>query len=87
MILYLSHAEEAMAKRGIKPEWVAETIASPDWTEPAPAPARPGRVRSYKAVSYLGGRILRVVHWTDGADIVVLTAYPDRDALKRRKLP
>jgi hypothetical protein len=43
MIRYLAHALEAMSKRGVKPDWVA--------------------------------------------DIVVLTVYPDRDALKRRKLP
>jgi hypothetical protein len=84
MIHYLAHALEAMSKRGVKPDWVADTIEQPDWTEPD---VQPGRIRSYKAISDFGGRILRVVHWTEGPDIVVLTVYPDRDALKRRKLP
>ncbi len=85
MIRYLSHALEAMSKRGVKPDWVADTIQQPDWTEPDAA--HRGRIRSYKAIAGFSGRILRVVHWTEGADIVVLTVYPDRDALKRRKLP
>jgi hypothetical protein len=85
MIRYLSHALEAMAKRDLEPEWIVETIARPDWTEPDTV--HPGRLRSYKAISDFGGRILRVVHWSDGTDIVVLTVYPDRDALKRRMLP
>ncbi len=85
MIRYLAHALEALAKRGIKPEWVAQAIETPDWTEPDPD--HPGRIRAFKAISDMNGRILRVVHWPEGADIVVLTAYPDRDAAKRRKLP
>jgi hypothetical protein len=85
MIRYLPHALEALAKRDLKPEWIAETIGQPDWTEPDAI--HPGRVLSFKAISDFKGRILRVVHWRDGDDIVVLTVYPDRDALKRRRLP
>jgi hypothetical protein len=85
MIRYLSHAIDALTKRGLSPEWVAETIEMPDWTEPDVG--HPGRIRAYKANAGMEGRILRVVYWHEGADIVVLTAYPDRDAIKRKKLP
>jgi hypothetical protein len=78
MIRYLPHAEEAMARRSIAREWVAETLSAPDWTEPDPRHA--DRTRSFKSLAALGGRVLRVVHWRDGPDIVVLTAHPDRDA-------
>lgn len=85
MIRYLPHALEALARRGLKPEWVVQAIEAPDWTEPDTD--HPGRIRAYWGCAALDDRILRVVYWYDGADIVVLTAYPDRDALKRRKLP
>jgi hypothetical protein len=44
---------------------------------------RSSRIRAYKAIPALDDRIVRVVYWHD----VVLTAYPDRDALKRKTLP
>ena len=84
MIRYLAHAEEALAKRGIKPKWVVVTVEQPDWTDIDPA--KPARTRSYKVIDELDGRVLRVVHWAEGDDIVILTAYPDRDALRRRAL-
>lgn len=85
VILYLAHALEALEKRGLQREWVEATIMHPDWQEADPA--YPERTRSYRVIEALDGRILRVIHWRDGDDIVVLTAYPDRDALKRRTEP
>ena len=82
---YLPHAEEAMIRRGIRHAWIEKTIASPDWTEADSQ--HPGRIRSFKAMEPMGGRALRVVHWTEGSDIVVLTAYPDRNALKQVQRP
>ena len=82
MIRFLTHAEEAMQKRGIEPAWVIDTLQMPDWTEPDPG--HPDRTRSFKAIASSGGRVLRVVHWVEGPDIVVLTVMPDRDALRRR---
>ncbi|GBQ59650.1 hypothetical protein AA16373_1641 [Komagataeibacter swingsii DSM 16373] len=71
-----------MQRRGILPEWVKETVLKPEWSEVDPVHA--GRMRSYRTIAELGNRILRVVHWTEGSDIVVLTVFPDRDAEKRR---
>jgi len=72
------HATEAIEARRIAIEWIEAAIVTPDWTEADPA--HPDRTRSYKAVAELGGRILRVVHRTDGNDVIVITAHPDRDA-------
>ena len=83
MIRYRLHAEEQMIDRGITRAWVEATLASPDWTETDPQ--RPERTRSYKAIPEMGGRVLRVVHWFENGDVVVLTAHPDRNATKRRR--
>ncbi len=80
MIRHLPHVIEAMAKRGILEIWVMAALTTPDWTEPDPR--RPDRTRSYKAIAEYGGRVLRVVHWSAGPDIVVLTAHFDRNAVK-----
>ena len=85
MILFLPHALEAMEKRNIAQEWVIRTVRFPDWTEMDAQ--HPDRIRSCRAIPEIEGRVLRVVHWTDGPNIVILTAYPDRDATKRRSQP
>jgi hypothetical protein len=79
----LPHAEEALATRGLSMTWVERTIVTPDWTDVDPR--YPDRCRSYKAIQECGDRILRVVHWREAADIVVLTVYLDRNALKARR--
>ena len=84
-LIFKPHAREAMERRNILPKWVSDTVLHPEWNEPDPV--HPERIRSYRGISALGGRILRVVHWTEGSDIVVLTVFPDRDAEKRRPRP
>jgi hypothetical protein len=66
-----------MQERGIALSWIEATVTSPDKVEPDPDPAL---TRSFKAIVDFGGRILRVVHRQDGADILVLTAFFDRGA-------
>jgi hypothetical protein len=72
------HASEAMEARGIILEWIEAALALPDWT--APDPSQPACARAYKAIPAFGGRILRGVLRPDGADIVVITVHPDRNA-------
>ncbi len=43
-----------------------------------PDPRHPGVELSFKAIPERGGRILRVAHRPDGADVIVLTAFFDR---------
>lgn len=83
-LIFRPHAEEAMTRRGIEKEWVERTVLYPDWQEIDPS--HPDRTRSFCAIEELDGKILRVVHWAEGSDIVILTVFPDRDALKRRRL-
>ena len=77
MTVYRRHAIERMAARGIARHWVEAALASPDWEVPN---GRPGVTRTFQAIAEAGGRILRVVHRHDGADIVVITALFDRNA-------
>jgi hypothetical protein len=70
----------AMAQRGILEGWVLAALTTRDWTEPDAR--RPDRTRSYKAIAEYGGRVLRVVHWSAGPDIAVLTVHFDRNAVK-----
>jgi hypothetical protein len=43
-------------------------------------PGDPMLTRSFKAIGEAGGRILRVVHRSEGNDIVIVTVHFDRDA-------
>jgi hypothetical protein len=78
MIHFTKHATEAMGKRGIAEEWIEAALTIPDRSEADPRD--PGRTRSYKAIAAFGGRILRVVHRPEGANILVITVHFDRGA-------
>ena len=78
MIRFTKHAYEAIIKREIAADWIESTVSTPDFAEADPR--YPDRLRSYKAISELGGRVLRVVHRPDGADIIIITAHFDRGA-------
>ena len=43
-------------------------------------PRDPRLTRAYKRLSEAGGHVLRVVYFKKDDDIVVVTAFPDRDA-------
>jgi Domain of unknown function (DUF4258) len=78
MIRLTKHAQEAIIKRDIAALWIEAAVNTPDSVEADPR--HPDRLRSYKAIPELGGRILRVVHRLDGNDIIVITAHLDRGA-------
>ena len=78
MIRLTKHAAEAMQARTIPIEWVEQTLARPDWT--TTDPRHFDRMRAFKAIAELGGRVLRVVFRPDVADMVVITVHPDRNA-------
>ena len=75
-----AHARTVMAERGIAEAWVAETVARPDWTEPDPTDL--ALTRYFRTIPERGGRTLRVVARTEGAETVVVTAFLDRNARK-----
>ena len=76
MVRLPQHAEPQVLRRRIDLAWVAAAISAPDWTTPDPDPAL---MRSFKAISGFGGRVLRV-HRPDGNDVLVVTACFDRSA-------
>ena len=78
MIRFTKHAQEAISKRGIAIAWIEAAINAPDRVERDPR--HPKRTRSYKAIAAYGGRVLRVVHRPDDADIIVITVHFDRGA-------
>jgi hypothetical protein len=67
-----------MARRGITLAYIEAALAVPDRT--APDPADSTLTRSFRRIPEFGGRVLRVVHRPDGADIFVVTAHWDRGA-------
>jgi hypothetical protein len=82
MIRLTKHAAEVIQARNqarnIAIEWVEATLQTPDWVEIDPR--HDDRMRAYKAIAELGGRILRVVFRQEGSAMIVITAHPDRDA-------
>lgn len=73
MIRYTRHAWEAMQARRISSVWAQQTILAPDLTDADLC--HPERLRSYKAIAALGGRVLRLAHRRTGEDMTVITAY------------
>ena len=76
MIRYTRHAEEVMAERGISPNWVERTLASPLHDEPDPGD--PALRRAFAAVPERDGRLLRVVYGIDPGGLRVITTFLDR---------
>lgn len=66
-----------MEERRVRLSWVEAVIRSPDWVA---RDRDPDLTHSFKAIGEFGDRILKVVHRTEGADILVVTAYFDRGA-------
>jgi len=78
VIRLTTHATEMMAERGILLDWVVETVNQPDYCT---ADSRDVQLtRSFRKILPAQGRMLRVVHRQDGADILVITAHFDRGA-------
>jgi hypothetical protein len=72
------HAKERQSAYGLAQAWIEAAVLSPDWT--SADPQRPGVTRSFKRIAERGGRVLRVAHRPDGADVLVVTAFFDRGA-------
>ena len=76
------HAQEAIVKRRIAPEWVERALVSPEKKEQDKVD--PDLEHRLLPVPEFGGRVLRVVVNVSGAEPRVVTAYFDRGR-KRRK--
>ena len=80
-IRYMDHAREQMCERRIREEWVERVVAAPDWVQ---ADHRPTRKRAFGAVPEAGGKILRVVYEMRDGEPLIVTAFFDRDALRKK---
>lgn len=86
-IIYSPHALAALLARDIESGWIECTIAAPEALEPDPQHL--ARVRAYRVIPERDGRVLRVVYEMSGDrrgdDIVVVTAFLDRNRTRRLK--
>lgn len=74
---YTQHALEQIALRELDRAWVERTILTPDTTEPDPN--RPDRMRAFRSVPEMEGRMLRVVFVVHSPETyLVITAFLDR---------
>ena len=78
MLRLTAHAAERLRQRGIPLAWVEAVLAAPEQQQPDPSD--PSLTRSWRAIPEAGGRILRVVHRSAGEELIVITAFLDRDA-------
>jgi hypothetical protein len=74
------HAQDAIEERALDIGWVERTVYEPEWSQPDPR--RPEVERRFRAIPGFGGRILRVACIETAEEILILTAFFDRDARK-----
>ncbi len=82
-MLYTVHARERMQKERIAEAWVETTISYPDFVRPDRV--YPHRTNAFRRIPEFRNRWIRVVYEYMGPEIVVVTAFPDRNAEKRRR--
>lgn len=85
MVVLTDHARVQLAARGLTSELVERTVADPDWTEPDSGSAN--RIRAFRGIPERGGKFLRVVYEPIDGEIVVITAFLDRGASRKRPGP
>ncbi|CAA2099278.1 hypothetical protein MBUL_00066 [Methylobacterium bullatum] len=80
-IVFIDHADQRLARRGLDREWIERTIRQPDFLEPDPD--HPERVRAYRSLPECDGRVLRVIYEDASVEIQVITAFLDRNRTRR----
>lgn len=79
-IVFTAHAHATMAERGIKEEWVWQTIGSPDRQEVGDD----ANTHFLKAISEFESRILRVVVNENVEPKRIVTVFFDRRLRRKR---
>jgi len=79
---YTVHARVEMQRREIADDWVESTVRAPEFERRDRR--YPERRNAFRRVPQLENRWLRVVYEIDGADILIVTAFLDRGAERRR---
>lgn len=85
MVVLTDHARLQLAARGLTFELVERTVADPDWAEPDSGSAN--RILAFRRITERGGKLLRVVYELVYGEIVVITAFLDRGASRKRPGP
>ena len=83
MLILTKHAAQNIARDRLDLAWIEATVTRPQHTDRDPNDAT--LARAWRRIPERGGRALRVVFRSAGADIVVVTVFFDRGA--RRWLP
>jgi hypothetical protein len=71
-----AHAAQSVAKRRIRPEWLASTLLTPAVTLPDPQDT--ALRHALAAIPDFGDRVLRVIYNPETTPVLVVTAYFDR---------
>ena len=81
---YTNHAIRKMVQRGISPAWVEFVLKEPDISEKDPRsvddPKHIGVMRAWRKIPEADHRSLRVVYRLVNDEVLVITAFLDRDA-------
>jgi hypothetical protein len=70
-----------MRRDGITEAWIERIITQPEHT--TTDPDNPALTLAWRRIPELGGRFVRVVYYPKGADLVIVTTFPDRGAPRR----
>lgn len=77
MVFVLSnHAQERAVQRGIREQWIEETILNPQQTEIDPVNSK--ALRAWRKIPERNNSILRVVYNPETTPFVVITVFFDR---------
>ena len=79
---FSDHAERELLRRRLDRSWVEQTVDHPEFVVTDPADSTV--LHAFRRIEALEGRWLRVVYAIRGGEILVITAFPDRDAEKYR---
>lgn len=82
-LILTNHARGRMMRDGITEAQVEAVVLEAEYS--MPDPVDPKLTLAWRRVPELGGRAVRVVYYTAGADFVIVTVFFDRGA--RRWLP
>lgn len=77
-LVLTQHARDAIGERLIEAEWIERAVRAPDWVEPDPR--RGGVGRRFRAIAEHANRVLRVACYETDREIIIVTAFFDRDA-------
>jgi hypothetical protein len=80
-LILTRHARDRMRRDGITEAFIERIITQPEHA--TPDPDDPALSLAWRRIPELGGRFVRVVYYSNGTDLVIVTTFPDRGAPRR----